>query len=91
LAIGLEAGGAGRAGPGAEFGGIYPARPRRGCAIRETGDSDGERCGIDVLAGHGFSLGGARRGDGDRFVWTADPDAIIEKVRRGKQVLESIH
>ena len=24
------------------------------------------------------------------FVWTADPDAIIEKVRRGKQVLESI-
>ena len=25
------------------------------------------------------------------FVWTADPDAIIEKVRRGKQVLESIH
>jgi hypothetical protein len=25
------------------------------------------------------------------FVWTADPDAIIEKVRRGKPVLESIH
>jgi transposase len=25
------------------------------------------------------------------FVWTADPDAIIEKVHRGKQVLESIH
>jgi transposase len=25
------------------------------------------------------------------FLWTADPDAIIEKVRRGKQVLESIH
>ena len=25
------------------------------------------------------------------FVWTADPDAIIEKVRRGKQVLESLH
>jgi hypothetical protein len=25
------------------------------------------------------------------FVWTADPDAIIEKVRRGKQVLASIH
>jgi transposase len=25
------------------------------------------------------------------FVWTADPDAIIEKIRRGKQVLESIH
>jgi hypothetical protein len=25
------------------------------------------------------------------FVWTADPDAIIEKVRRGKQVLVSIH
>ena len=25
------------------------------------------------------------------FTWTADPDAIIEKVRRGKQVLESIH
>jgi transposase len=25
------------------------------------------------------------------FVWTADPDAIIEKVRRGKQVLEPIH
>jgi len=25
------------------------------------------------------------------FVWTADPDAIIEKVRRGKQVLQSIH
>jgi transposase len=25
------------------------------------------------------------------FVWTADPDAIIEKVRRGKQVLESNH
>ena len=25
------------------------------------------------------------------FIWTADPAAIIEKVRRGKQVLESIH
>jgi transposase len=25
------------------------------------------------------------------FVWTADPDAIIQKVRRGKQVLEPIH
>lgn len=25
------------------------------------------------------------------FVWTADPNAIIEKVRRGIQVLESIH
>jgi|TARA_Y100000310_G_C20546782_1_gene745977 transposase len=25
------------------------------------------------------------------FVWTADPDAIIEKVRRGNQMLESIH
>jgi len=25
------------------------------------------------------------------FTWTADPDAIIEKVRRGKRVLESIH
>jgi hypothetical protein len=25
------------------------------------------------------------------FMWTADPDAIIEKVRRGKQALESIH
>lgn len=25
------------------------------------------------------------------FTWTADPDAIIEKVRRGKQGLESIH
>jgi len=25
------------------------------------------------------------------FLWTADPDAIIQKVRRGKQVLESIH
>jgi transposase len=25
------------------------------------------------------------------FVWTADPDRIIEKVRRGKQALESIH
>ena len=25
------------------------------------------------------------------FTWTADPGAIIEKVRRGKQVLESIH
>jgi transposase len=25
------------------------------------------------------------------FTWTADPSAIIEKVRRGKQVLESIH
>ena len=24
------------------------------------------------------------------FVWTADPDAIIEKIRRGKQVLESL-
>jgi hypothetical protein len=24
------------------------------------------------------------------FIWTADPDAIIEKVRRGKQALESI-
>jgi transposase len=25
------------------------------------------------------------------FIWTADPDAIIEKVRRGQQVLASIH
>ncbi len=25
------------------------------------------------------------------FVWTADPDKIIEKVNRGKQALESIH
>jgi hypothetical protein len=25
------------------------------------------------------------------FTWTADPDAIIEKVRRGKQALESVH
>jgi len=25
------------------------------------------------------------------FTWTADPDAIIEKVRRAKQVLKSIH
>src|SRR6266699_2791432 len=25
------------------------------------------------------------------FTWTADPDAIIEKARRGKHVLESIH
>ena len=25
------------------------------------------------------------------FTWTADPNAIIEKVRRGKRVLESIH
>ena len=25
------------------------------------------------------------------FAWTADPDAIIEKVRRGKQALESVH
>ena len=25
------------------------------------------------------------------FTWTADPDAIIEKVRRGRQALESIH
>jgi hypothetical protein len=25
------------------------------------------------------------------FVWTADPNAIIEKVCRGKKVLESIH
>jgi transposase len=25
------------------------------------------------------------------FTWTADPDAIIDKVRRGKQALESIH
>ena len=25
------------------------------------------------------------------FTGTADPDAIIDKVRRGKQVLESIH
>jgi transposase len=25
------------------------------------------------------------------FIWTADPNAIIEKVRRGKQTLESIH
>jgi len=25
------------------------------------------------------------------FTWTADPDAIIEKVRHGKQMLESIH
>ena len=25
------------------------------------------------------------------FVWTADPDEIIEKVRHGKQALESVH
>jgi hypothetical protein len=25
------------------------------------------------------------------FIWTADLDAIIEKARRGKQVLEPIH
>jgi len=25
------------------------------------------------------------------FTWTADPDDIISKVRRGKQALESIH
>jgi len=25
------------------------------------------------------------------FTWTADPDATIDKVRRGKQALESIH
>ncbi len=25
------------------------------------------------------------------FIWTADPDRIIEKVIRGKQALESIH
>ena len=25
------------------------------------------------------------------FIWSADPDAIIERVRRGKQALESIH
>jgi hypothetical protein len=25
------------------------------------------------------------------WTWTADPDASIEKVRRGKQVLKSIH
>src|SRR5271166_4650388 len=25
------------------------------------------------------------------FIWIADPDAIIQKVRRGKQMLESIH
>jgi hypothetical protein len=25
------------------------------------------------------------------FIRTADPDAIIEKARRGRQVLESIH
>jgi hypothetical protein len=25
------------------------------------------------------------------FTWTADPDAIIEKARRGKEALESIH
>jgi hypothetical protein len=25
------------------------------------------------------------------FTWTADPDAIIDKVRRGKQALESVH
>jgi hypothetical protein len=25
------------------------------------------------------------------FLWTADPDVIIQKVRRGKQMLESIH
>ena len=25
------------------------------------------------------------------FTWTTDPDAIIEKARRGKQVLDSIH
>ena len=25
------------------------------------------------------------------FTWTANPDAIIQKVRRGKQLLESIH
>src|ERR1700704_5728403 len=33
----------------------------------------------------------ATRPPGKPFIWTADPDAIIEKVRRGKQVLESIH
>ena len=26
-----------------------------------------------------------------QFVWTADPDAIIEEVCRGKQVLGSLH
>ena len=26
-----------------------------------------------------------------RFVWTADPDAITEKARRGEQELELIH
>jgi len=25
-----------------------------------------------------------------RFTWTADPEAIIEKVRRGKEVLNAI-
>jgi hypothetical protein len=25
------------------------------------------------------------------FTWTADPDAIIDKVRRGKHALDSIH
>jgi len=30
-------------------------------------------------------------GDPKPFVWSADPDQIIEKVRRGKQALESIH
>ena len=25
------------------------------------------------------------------FIWTADPDAIIEKVRRGKETLASVH
>ena len=33
----------------------------------------------------------AHQTDPKPFVWTADPDAIIEKVRRGKQTLESIH
>jgi hypothetical protein len=33
---------------------------------------------------------GETNNDPKPFVWTADPDAIIEKFRRGKQVLESI-
>jgi hypothetical protein len=35
--------------------------------------------------------GAAARFNPKPFVWTSDPDAIIAAVRRGYQVLDSIH
>ena len=34
---------------------------------------------------------GATNGDPKPFVWTADPDRILEKVSRGYQALDAIH